>query len=178
MPTTLGPVQLANVALAKIGAQAITSLTDQTSTSAILCNQNIWLAVAEVSRAGRWNCILTTAQLTAVTQTPVVPNGTGAITAVAWEPLTAYLADAFISYGGYYYTVMFDLTSSNNFFNDLTAGYYTQTDQQVGTSVPDAFCQGDGSLYQSGWPFAYALPADFQLLVTLNDNTSLFQGLI
>lgn len=171
MPTTLSPTDVANAALSKVGAQAITSLLDRTSSSAIICNQNYGLAVAEVSRAGRWSCILNTAQLTAIVQTPVVPSGAGAITATPWAPNTAYLADTFISYGDYYYTVMFNLTSSANFFNDLTAGYYTQTDQQWGTSVPDAFSPVDGSMYQSGWPFAYALPADFQLLVALNDNT-------
>ncbi len=169
MGTALSPVNIANAALAKVGAQAITSLTDQTSASAIICNQQYSLAVAEVSRAGRWNCLLVPAQLTAVSQTPVIPSSSS-ITATAWAPLTAYTADQFISYGAYYYLVMFDLTSSNNFFNDLTAGFYTQTDQSICSSVPDPFNCIDGSQYTSTWPFAYALPADFQLLVTLNGS--------
>lgn len=167
MPTTLSPTTICNSALAKIGSQAITSLTSG-SASAVICNQQYGMAVGEVMRAGRWNCLLVPLQLTAVTQPSVVPNGTGPISAVPWEPLTAYLADTFISYGGYYYTVMFDYTSTNNFVNDLTAGFLTQTDQQVGTSVPDAFAGYDGSQYVSTWPYAYALPADFKLMVTLN----------
>ncbi len=170
MPTVLSPVDVANAALSKIGAQAITSFNDQFSASAVICKQNYPLAVAEVSRAGAWNCILATAQLTEVVQPSVIPNGTGPINAIPWAPLTAYIADQFLSYGGYYYTVMFSYTSTNNFENDLTMGALTQTDQQVGTSVPDAFCPGDGSQFQSGWSFAYALPADFQLLVVLNGN--------
>ncbi len=168
MPTSLSPTNIANAALAKVGAQAITSLTDQTSTSAIICNQNYSLAVAEVSRAGRWNCLLVPAQLTAVTQTSVIPLTSGTISAVAWAPLTAYLANTFIYYGNYYYEVMYNVTSTNNFFNDLTAGFYTQQDQQFGSSVPDAFSGLDGSQYTSTWPYAYELPSDFQLMVTLN----------
>jgi hypothetical protein len=170
MPTPLSPVNIANAALAKIGAQAITSLNDQFSASAIICNQQYPLAVAEVSRAGRWNCLLVPAQLTAVTQTSVIPPVGGPITATAWAPHTAYLANTFISYGNYYYEVMYDVTSSANFFNDLTAGFYTQQDQQFGSSVPDPFNGVDGSQYTSTWPFAYALPSDFQLLVTLNGS--------
>lgn len=170
MPTPLSPLSICNAALAKVGAQAVTSLTDQRSTSAIICNQQYPLAVAEVSRAGRWNCLLTPAQLTAVTQTSVIPPVGGPITATAWAPHTAYLANAFISYGNYYYEVMYDVTSSANFFNDLTAGFYTQQDQQFGSSVPDPFNGLDGSQYTSTWPYAFALPSDFLLLVTLNGS--------
>lgn len=150
---------------------AITSLLDTRSSSAIICNQNYNLSVLEVARAGRWNCLLTLAQLTEVTQTPVIPSQASTISAVAWAPLTSYAANTFVYYGNYYYEVMFAYTSTNNFFNDLTTGALTQQDQQFGTNVPDAFSPVDGSMYQSGWPFAYALPADFQLLVALNDNT-------
>lgn len=175
MPTSLSPVDVANSALSKIGAQPINSLTDQTSASALACNLNFGLAYLEVSRASRWNCILTFQQLTAdpAANPPVAPGGVTPITAVPWAPLTAYLANAFLTYGGYYYTVNFDYTSSSNFVNDLTAGFLVQTDQQAGTSVPDPFAGGDGSQFQSGWSFAYLLPDDFQLLVSLNENTSL-----
>jgi len=170
MPTPLGQLQIVNAALAKIGAQAITSLNDQFSSSAIICKEQYPLAVAEVSRAGRWNCLLVPAQLTAVAQTPVIPPVGGPINATAWAPHTAYLANTFIYYGNYYYEVMFSVTSSNNFFNDLTAGFYTQQDQQFGTIVSDPFNGIDGSQYTSTWPYAYQLPSDFQLLVTLNGS--------
>ena len=228
MPTTLAQVDVCNVALAKIGAQSINSLTDQTSAASIVCNQCFNLAYLEVSRTTRWNCLLNTAVLVAVVQTPLasttIPppssfvnwapntffatglylyygsayyvvltgytssssfavdlssgniqlyntNGFPVTPPIPWAPQTYYSANAFLSYGNYFYTVNFAYTSSNNFTNDLTAGYLVQTDQQAGQSTTDAFQNyGSGSMYASGWAFAYQLPSDFQLLDTLNDN--------
>lgn len=174
MPTSLSPVDVSNAALALIGAQAINSLNDLTSVSAIQCNQNLPLAVDEVVRAGRWNTLIAPVQLTAAPASAnpmIVPGGVTPLAGVPWAPLTAYLANAFVTYGNYFYTVNFNYTSSNNFTNDLTAGFLSQTDQQAGTSVPDPFGNFvDGSQFVSGWSFAYLLPDDFQLLVTLNDN--------
>jgi len=44
MFTTLSPTDIANLALAKIGAQSIQSLTDLTNPSAIVCNSNFQIA--------------------------------------------------------------------------------------------------------------------------------------
>src|ERR1700753_2962221 len=121
MPTTLSPVDISNVALSKIGAQTITSLTDLTIQSAIICNTSFLLAYLEVTRAGRWNCLLNPAILVQEPQTPL-PGPTAPTPAPNWEINTFYAANTYLTYGGYVYIVMYDYTSTNNFFNDLTAG--------------------------------------------------------
>jgi hypothetical protein len=166
MPTTLAPTDICNVALSKIGAQSINSMTDQTNSSAIACNTNFQLAYLEVSRSSRWNCILTTAVLAAVPQVPL-PGCPPPAPVTPWAPLTAYAPGVYLSYGGYIYIVMFAYTSTNNFLNDLTTGALTQTN--VPANQP--FFPGTGQQYPSGWANAFALPDDFQLLVSLNDNT-------
>jgi hypothetical protein len=173
MPTSLSPTDLCNIALSKIGAQTINSMTDPTSPPALACNANFNLCYLEVSRSGKWNCLLTASgPLVAIPQTPLpgYPTLGGSITATAWAPLTAYLANVYVTFGGYYYQVMFNYTSTVSFLNDLTTGALTQTDAQTGS--PN-YLGLSGSAYPSGWAFQYALPADFQLLVTLNGNTSL-----
>lgn len=172
MPTTLGVTDVCNVALSKIGAQPINSITDQTNRSAIICNTNFSLAYLQASRSGRWNCLLTTAQLVQEVQTPI--SGTNPpITAVPWAPSTLYLANTYVSFGGYFYLVTFTYTSSTVFLNDVTDGALAQTDQQ--TNSPFTDLQLDtfgclGSQFPSGWGFQYALPSDFQLLGMLNGN--------
>lgn len=232
--TGYAPTDCSNLALAKIGAQSINSLLDQTSQSAIQCNLNYQLAYLSVSRSARWNCILGLAVLTQEVQTPLSAlqqgapptstpwvaftsftagqylsyggayyvvlnsytssasfatdlasgnlqlynsNGTTISNAVPWAPLTQYQPNAFLSYGGYYYTVNFLYTSTNNFVNDLTAGYMVQTDQQQGSSQTDAFsAYSAGSQYASGWAFKFALPSDFVLLDSLNSNVGINNG--
>ena len=166
MPTTLDPTAVCNIALGKIGAQPINSMLDQTNASAIACNTNFQLAYLEVSRASRWNCILTTATLVQSPQTPL-PGCTPPPNPATWAPNTTYQANTYLTYGGYYYQVMFTYTSTVDFTNDLTTGALTQTN--LPTSQP--FFPPNGSGYPSGWAFAYELPADFQLLCALNDNT-------
>ncbi len=165
MPTSLSPTGLCNIALSKIGAQAINNLTDLVP-SAIACNTNFQLAYLEVSRASRWNCIVDTAILVQEVQTPL-PTSSTITTAATWAPYTSYAANTYLTYGGYYYSVEFAYTSTNNFTNDLTTGALVQTNQP--TTQP--FFPNNGSQYPSGWAYKYALPADFQLLCALNDNT-------
>lgn len=169
MPTTLSSTDVANVALSKIGAQSINSMLDATSVSAIQCNTNFNLCYLELTRSGKWNCLLTPKLLTQIPQTPLpgIPGGPGSITATAWAPMTAYLANVFVTFGGYYYQVMFNYTSTVSFLNDLTTGALVQTDTQ--TSSPN-FLRLGPSAYASSWSFQYALPDDFQLLATLNEN--------
>jgi hypothetical protein len=179
MPSTLSPVDLANIALSKIGNSSINSLQDQTNAAAVACNQNFTLAYLALVRASRWNCLIVTAVLPQIAQTLLTGTGTTVVTAaVPWSPRTLYTANAFLSYGGYYYTVNFQYTSSSNFTNDVTSGYLSQTDQQQGQSVTDAFSSyGAGASYASGWAFQYQLPADFQLLDALNENVGNTWGL-
>ena len=228
MGTTLSPVDVCNVALSKIGAEAINSLQDLTNRSSRICNTNFSLAYLQVSRSGRWNCLLTTAQLVQQPQTPIVtggsvapptstpwtaltfypagvfvsngglyysvPNAYTSSTLIAtdiaagnlilynfngntptfaqpWAQNTAYQANAFVTYGNYYYQILVSYTSTANFLNDLTAGFLAQTDQQSTQPVSDLTLDSwGGSQYPSGWNFQYALPADFQLLGVLNGN--------
>lgn len=167
MPTSLSPTDISNIALSKVGAEFINSLLDATNRSSIVCNQNFPLAYLEVSRSGRWNCLMTPGVLVQVPQIPLTPVTPPTPFVGPWAPLTAYAANVYLSYGGYYYEVMYAYTSTNNFLNDLTTGALTQ--QNLQTSGPTSFC-GDGSQYPSGWAFQYALPDDFQLLCQLNDN--------
>ena len=166
MPTSLSPVQIANVSLSKIGSATISSLTDLTSQEAITCNNNWELAYLEVSRSARWNCLLTTAVLTQIAQTPL-PGCTPPVTPVAWAPLTSYAANVYLSYGGYIYITNYAYTSTNNFTNDLTTGALTQTNLPASSPF---FPPESGGGYASGWAFQYALPSDFQLLGELNDQ--------
>lgn len=142
-------------------------MLDQSNMSAIACRTNFLLAYLAVSRSSRWNCLLTPANLTQVPQTPLpgVVGNSSTINAVDWAPLTFYSADSYVTYGGYYYMVMFDYTSTNNFTNDLTTGALTQTDTQTASTNFNGL---DGCAYASGWTYQYALPADFQLLAVLN----------
>lgn len=175
MPTPLSPVDVANQALIKIGAQTINSLNDQTSAASLACNTAWPLSYREVARATRWNCLLTTAILSQIAQTPLpgFATATGAITATAWAPHTAYVANSYVTFGGYYYLVLQNYTSSTSFPNDLLAGNMAQTDQQAGSAVTDVFsAYGMGSQYASGWGFQYALPSDFLLLDSVNENTA------
>ena len=229
MPTPLGQVQAANIALSKIGAESINSLTDLTNRSSRAVNTNFILAYLQAARSGMWNCLLTTQQLTQIPQTPIVlngsvspptstpwtaltffsqglylsyggayyqvlnaytssasfatdlasgnlalwnPNGNPPSFATPWAEFTSYQANAYVTYGNYFYQVLIAYTSTNNFLNDLTSGFLAQTDQQSNQNVSDLVldsCNG-GSQYPSGWAFQYALPTDFQLLGVLNGN--------
>jgi len=155
------------MALAKVGAQSINSLDDTTNTSAIACNTNLQLAILEVARAHNWNCLTKAVVLAPVPQDPInasnLPPGT-----TAWAPNTPYTANQFVTYGNYLYQALIANTSTNSFTNDLTAGYWFETD----TFNPDPFgtIAAPGSTYASGWAFEYALPSDFVLLSSINEQ--------
>jgi hypothetical protein len=168
MFTTLSPTDIANLALAKIGAQSIQSLTDLTNPSAIVCNSNFQIAFETVARATRWNCLLTTAVLNQVPQTPLPTQG-GTPASIPWTPYTSYAANVYLSYGNAIYLTQYAYTSSGNFTNDLTTGALVQAD------YPDYNAFGgypDGSSYPSGWPYSFALPSDFILLDTINQGSN------
>lgn len=171
MPTGYSPVDISNLALSRIGAESIQALNDNQSVSAIACNQNWPLAYLSVSRCGAWNALLAVAILAQQPQTPI-PGDPAPSPVVAWAPLTAYTVGQYLSYGSpaYIYVVMFSYTSTVSFANDLTTGALTQTNEITGIAN---FFQPDGSQFPSGWAYKYALPADFQLLVSLNANTGL-----
>lgn len=164
MPTSLSPTDICNIALSKIGALPINSITDLTSPSAIACNTNLTLAYLSSSRDSKWNCLLTTAILVQIPQTPL-PTSPVPSNPATWAPFTTYQANTFLTYGGYYYSVEYTYTSTISFTNDLTTGALVQTNLPTDSTFPP-----NGSQYPSGWSFEYAIPDDFQLLAALNDN--------
>ena len=123
MPTTLSPTDISNIALARIGAQAINTLSDQTNASSIACNTCFQLAYLVVSRAARWNCLMNTAVLTQVPQTPLPgTQGGPPQNYTNWQPNTYYAAGVYLNYSGAYYLVVNGYTSSNSFATDLASG--------------------------------------------------------
>lgn len=157
------------MALSKIGAVSIQAMNDLTSTSAIQCNTNFQLAYLAVSRAARWNCLMQTAILVEIPQTPVPPpsGSTPPGPAVPWAPNTAYAANVYLTFGGYIYITEFAYTSSFSFQNDLTTGALVQTNYPATGQFPDG---GPAPFYPSGWRHQWALPSDFVLLGALNDS--------
>lgn len=173
MPTPLGPVDIANIALSKIGAQSINSLADTGNPSSVICNNNFKLAYFSSSRASKWNCLATTALLTQIPQTPL-PNlpGNGTLPPIppsvpTWQPYTLFPANTYFTYGGYFYLALINYTSGTNFVVDETSGAFVQTN--LPTNQP--FAPSAGSQFPSGWAFQYQLPDDFLLLMVLNGNT-------
>ena len=163
--TTLTQLDIANMALAMVGASPIASLTDLGSVSAITCNNQWQGALSEVSRATPWNCLTRPAQLVEIPQTPLNIS-TPAITSTAWAPLTVYSVNQFVTYGGATYQALITNTSTASFTNDLTAGFWYLYD----TPNADPFAEDQGENYASGWGHQYQLPADFIMLSKLNDQ--------
>lgn len=124
MPTSLGPVEISNIALSKIGAESINSLTDPTNRSARACNTNFNLAYLALTRESRWNCLLTTAVLPAIQQTPI-PNSNPVTppTSTPWTANTFYLQGVYVSAGNLYYQVAGSYTSSSSIATDIAAGH-------------------------------------------------------
>ena len=182
--TTLSQTDLANLALSKIGAQSITNITDQTSTSAIACNTNWGISFLETARSAPWNCLRKTAVLQQTTNPTVSPSAsTLTPVPIPWAPTTAYAANINLTFGGNTYATNYAFTSSFNFTNDLTSGALSLID--IPTLYPFSNYGDTGNQYVSGWSYAYLLPSDFLLVVMLNDtwcygqwgnrNTELFE---
>lgn len=165
MPTSLTQTDIANLALSQIGAQQITSLTDQTDVSALACNTNWQLAFLAVAREHNWNCLMKPAVLAQVPQTPITPPSPPVGT-TPWAPFTSYAANVYVTYGNALYQALIANVSTASFVNDLTSGYWFETD----VFNSDPFGQSCGSNYPSGWAFRYTLPADFVKLAALNDR--------
>lgn len=76
--TPLNQVQICNLALSRIGAQAITSITDTTNPSAIACNTWWTMIVSEVGRSAPWKCLMKRVMINPVTGYP--PAAVGGVT--------------------------------------------------------------------------------------------------
>jgi hypothetical protein len=166
MPTTLAKVDLYNMALAELGVEPIADITDLTNPSVVDCNANWQLALAAVSRSHTWNCLMNAVNLVATPQIPITPLPP-VPPSRPWAPATLYVAGVYVTYGGALYQALITNTSTAIFANDLTAGFWFQTD----TFNSNPFDPNQlAALYPSGWAYQYPLPGDCLLLVALNDN--------
>jgi len=167
MPTTISQVQICNMALARIGVKPIQALDTPDDIPSEQCLLNWEMSRDVVSRSHQWNCLIQPLVLVEVVQDPIIPpDPTPAAT--AWAPLTAYAAGAYVRYGdpAYLYQALIANVSTAVFTNDLTSGFWFQTD--IGNTSPFGDC--DGENYASGWAFKYQLPEDCLLVVALNDR--------
>lgn len=165
MSTTLGPVDISNLALTRVGARTIDDIDAIDSPSAAAIRATMQGAITEVSREHNWSCLMKPAVLVPTPQDPIDPNaGTPAYT--DWAPFTVYAANVYVMYGLALYQALIANTSTDNFTNDLTSGYWFETD--IGNTNPFGGCTG--SQYPSGWGYKFPLPDDCLLVVTLNDQ--------
>lgn len=165
MPTTLGPVQIANLALMRVGARTITDIDAEDSPSAAAIRDAWQGSITEVSRSRGWSCLLEAVALVEEPQTPIDPS-TATPASTAWAPFTVYAAGVYVTYGLALYQALIANTSTANFTNDLTSGYWFETD--IGNTDPFGGCVG--SQYASGWGYKFPLPDDCLLVATLNDQ--------
>lgn len=167
MPTTLAKIDIVNMALSQIGVSPLTDLEDADSVSTAQANINWQLAVASMGRMHAWNCLMKPAQLQPEAQDPIEPAAS-VPASTAWAPATAYAVNAYVTFGdpAYLYQCLVANTSSASFINDLTQGFWFQTDTY--NSNPFGNCLANN--YVSGWAYKYTLPEDLLLLCSYNDR--------
>ncbi len=166
MPTTLGKVDLFNAALALLGCEPLADVNSADDPATVDCNRNWQITLSEVGRAAFWNCLMAAVNLSATPQTPIIP-GPPVPASTPWAPATVYAAGAYVTYGGQLYQALIANTSTASFVNDLTAGFWFQTD----VFNADPFDPGQlAAQYPSGWAYQYPLPGDCLIVATLNDN--------
>lgn len=149
---------IANLALAKVGSQPVQNISDPNVNRALVCNSAYEQTVREVARSHGWNCLMTRARLTQVvgadesTSTPATPAN--------WAPSTYYAAGVTVIFVTTRYLCAVAYTSTSNFINDLTAGFWIQDYGQ------DYTPSNTSPLYE--WLYSYQLPSDYVLLCGLN----------
>lgn len=166
MPTTLSKEQIMNSALARIGVKPVADFADLDSIPAEQCLLQWDFAFSEIGRAHAWNCLLKPAVLQVEEQEPITPADP-VPASTPWAPGTVYAVGDYVTYGdpAYLYQALIANTATASFTNDLTAGYWLQTD------IYDANpFSGSGANYPSGWSYKYPLPEDCLLLAELNDQ--------
>lgn len=168
MATTLNQTDLANSALALCGCEPLPDINATDNPAAVDCLANWQQAVTQASRAHTWNCLMAAAVLVPTAQTPIVPTPP-VPASTPWAPGTVYAVGVYVTFGEpqYLYQCLIANTATASFTNDLTTGFWFQTDL-LNTNPFDPIWLG--SLYPSGWAYQYPLPDDFLLLGTLNDN--------
>jgi len=163
---TFSQTDIANFALMRLGqrkCQAIDDVTDPNARAMLVA----WpQAFGEVGRVAPWNCLRARASLSQLAP-GVGSTQTSQPAATPWAPNTAYAVGNYATFGNpaYLYFCLIANTSTANFTNDLTAGFWMQTDM-FSPSYLSWNTGNAGTLYE--WHFGYALPADFLLLVELN----------
>lgn len=176
MGTPLGPVPLCNIALSKIGAQPINSITDQSNPSAVACNTNYDLARLEVSRATRWNCLLGTAVLSPVFQAPLSSlNSVAPPTSTPWTPNTFVEQGVYLSYSGSYYLVTNTFTTSSSFATDLASGNL-QLWNSPGNSPVNAVAWSPNTFYEADSYVTYGSPPYYYQVLFTYTSTNNFQN--
>lgn len=166
MPTTQTQIGIANQALALIGVSPVGDITATDSAAAIQALLHWDECLAEVGRTHAWNCLLKAVNLSPEAQDPIGPI-TPIPASTPWAPGTAYAVGDYVTFGdpAYLYQCLIANTATASFTNDLTAGYWFQTD--IFNPDPFANC-GSGYLYASGWAYKYPLPEDCLLVAELN----------
>lgn len=167
----VGQTQIACLALGKVGQQAIQDIDDSNSNSAQQCAANFWQVVRQVARAHNWNCL---AKRRALTQLALPGGYSGDCTVIGWRGCaptvlppywaanTAYAGGELVTWGEAIYYCLNAYTSSDNFINDVTSGYWAQIFSRfLGPLYP-----GTANGYE--WNYAYVLPNDYVLVTELN----------
>lgn len=169
MPTSLAQIDIVNSALSRIGVKPIQDINAQDDVPAEQARINWQLALGAVGRAHAWNCLTKAAKLEAVAQDPIVATDP-VPAATPWAPATNYLAGDYVTFGSpaYTYQALIANLSSASFTNDLTKGWWFQTD--IFNPNPFGSSVGAGALYASGWAYKYNLPEDCLLVTALNDS--------
>ena len=155
------------MSLSQIGVKPLADLTDLDSIPTVQALANWQLAVASLGRMHAWNCLMKPAQLQPEEQDPITPAA-AVPASTPWAPATAYAVNAYVTFGdpAYLYQCLVANTSSASFTNDLTQGYWFQTDTY--NSNPFGCSLADN--YVSGWAYKYPLPEDLLLLCKFNDR--------
>lgn len=173
--TPPGVTDVCNLGLLEVGSQPISDIDDLNGEAPAACRAAFWQAVGEVGRSHNWNCLKLRANLTQLSlpaSSSVYTDGTSlgwpgchpSVPPPYWLANTTYTGGTLVTYGEAIYYCLQGYTSSDNFINDMTAGFWAQ--------IYSSFFAGrqgaSAGLYE--WKYGYALPSDYLLLNELNGN--------
>lgn len=170
----LSPTDIGNMALAEIGQNPIGSIDDNTSNASRQCARFFWSSVAKVAREHNWNCLQRRIALTQLAL-PTASSSDG--TSFGWTcgqpsswppywlPNTVYTGGTLVTWGQAVYYCLNGYTSTDNFLNDVTMGFWAQLYQPF---IANQGGPGGQNGYE--WNYGYALPSDYILLTELNGN--------
>lgn len=168
-----GITDVCNLGLLEIGQSPISDIDDLNGNAPAACRAALWQTVREVGRAHNWNCLKLRKNLTALTfpasssvycdQTSLGWPGCHPSTPPPyWLTNTGYLGGDLVTYGEAIYYCLMAYTSTSNFINDMTGGYWAQIYSSFYADRQGA----NAGLYE--WKYGYALPEDYLLINELN----------